>query len=83
MLALSAALGVVAGWVAATGKTKAQAVRALDVLVLGPGLVAAAATIRLPPFARYAVAFAGGATVSYNARNFLAERGSDGSRGIS
>lgn len=76
MLALSAALGALAGWLAATGEGKTQAVRALDVLILGPGLVAAAAAIRLPLTARLALAFAGGATVSYNARNFLGQRGS-------
>lgn len=57
-----AVLGALLGWWAATGE-KTQAVRLLDVLVIGPALLFAA-----PRPLRDLI---GAATISYNLRNFL------------
>ena len=54
---------------------KSQGVRVLDVLVLGPGTIAAAAAAdELHPVARLALAGYGIATVGYNAKNWRATR---------
>lgn len=69
VLALAAVAGAVAGWWSAKGE-KSQAVRAADVLIVGPLLVVSS-YIDLEPSVRLALAFIGGATVGYNARNFI------------
>ena len=57
---------------------KTQTVRAFDVLVLGPGTIAAAMAARkgpLPPWAVVSLVVYGGATILYNARNWWLARG--------
>lgn len=55
---------------------KAQGVRLVDVALLGPFMVwAGARAVELPPWARVTLVLAGGATIAYNARNFLELRG--------
>ena len=73
-LALVAIAGVIIGWISANGEEKSQAVRLLDVLVLGPGLLFASFAPAPPAGIRAAMAFVGGATVGYNARNFAKAR---------
>lgn len=74
MVNLAATGGVVLGWWAARGQ-KSQAVRAVDVVALGPFLVwAAGRPGRLERGARALLALAGGATVGYNARNWWRTR---------
>lgn len=71
---VTGAVGLVIGWLAAGATAepeKSQAVRVLDVLVIGPGLFAAALADRLEPEHRLVIAFVAGATVGYNARNLL------------
>jgi hypothetical protein len=53
---------------------KSQTVRVFDVLVLGPFMVYAASRLRMGKGARAFLAFAGVATVLYNARNYLLNR---------
>lgn len=70
----AAVLGVIVGAVTAgvTRETeKSQAVRLLDVFVLGPGLLGLALRPNLTVPERLALAFIGGATVGYNAVNLL------------
>jgi hypothetical protein len=53
---------------------KSQAVRLVDVLVLGPFMMWAASRRELPEWARLALFVAGGLTVAYNGRNWLEAR---------
>ena len=64
--------GVLVGWVSANGK--AQTVRALDVLVLGPLMVYVGSREQTALALRRTLTFAGAATVAYNLRNYLAEQ---------
>lgn len=72
------AAGGALGW-AAGGRRKAQAVRLVDVWLLGPLMVYVAATSDEPDggaeeLARAALVVAGAATITYNGRNYLRER---------
>jgi hypothetical protein len=67
---LAALAGIAAGWLAADGINKTPGVRVLDVVVLGPFMVVASFG-SLSPAQRQALAFAGGATMSYNLKNYL------------
>lgn len=67
--------GAVVGW-AAAGRPKAQAVRLVDVWLLGPLMVYVAATADEPDdglqeLARQTLTAAGAATITYNGRNYL------------
>ena len=78
------ALGGLAGWLAAepegnvltTGadvaREKSQNIRALDVTALGPFLIFLGVVGVASRSARFVLAFAGAATVTFNGRNFLA-----------
>ena len=68
---MAAALGALVGWLAAPGINKTQGVRIVDVVVLGPLLVLWSVQPVLDRPSRLALAFIGGATASYNLRNFL------------
>lgn len=70
----AALLGLAAGWLAAPGINKTQGVRILDVAVLGPVLTIWALKPRLSRQERGMLAFIGGATASYNLRNYLKYR---------
>lgn len=70
-MGLAIGLGGIVGWMAARSG-KSQDVRALDVLVLGPLMILVAAG-GLKGAAKFALVFAGAATVTFNARNFSAE----------
>lgn len=50
---------------------KSQAVRLLDVVVLGPLLLWAGSRPELPPWARVFFGASGALTIAYNGRNFL------------
>ena len=69
------ALGSLAGWIAGRMDGKAQAVRAIDVLALGPFMVFMSTKVEAPKGARFILALAGAATMTYNGRNFLEIRG--------
>jgi hypothetical protein len=73
-------VGALAGWFLAGG-TKTQAVRLGDVVLLGPLMIYAASSgadcyypseeLGRRRAVSWALAAAGGATITYNARNFL------------
>ena len=67
--------GMVVGWLAAPGINKTQGVRLLDTVVLVPLLVLLSVDKQLSQRERAVLAFTGGATVSYNFRNYLKYRG--------
>ncbi len=52
-----------------TGKT--QQIRLLDTFGLGPFLMYMATRVDGPPGAKFALGFAGAATVTFNGRNFI------------
>ncbi len=83
------ALGSVLGWYArrtdagiSAGLGKTQDVRVLDVLALGPFMVYMSTKVEAPQGARWILAFAGAATITYNGRNFLELRGSNATENI-
>lgn len=54
---------------------KGQAVRLVDVFALGPFMVWAATVPRLPEWARLALFVSGVLTVTYNADNYMRQKG--------
>ncbi len=75
---MAVALGSVLGWVARRADGgKAQEVRVIDVLALGPFMVYMSTKVEAPKGARFVLALAGAATITYNGRNFLQLRGTD------
>lgn len=68
---LAALAGAIVGWFAADGINKTPGVRILDVLILGPYLVVVALDAKPSQVLRLGLAFAGGATVTYNLKNYL------------
>lgn len=50
---------------------KSQAVRLVDVFLLGPFMLWAAGRLEAPPWARTTLAAAGALTILYNGRNYL------------
>lgn len=68
---IGAIAGLALGWLAAPGINKTQGVRLVDTVVLGPWLVLLSAYPRLSHRQRAMLAFVGGATASYNFRNYL------------
>jgi hypothetical protein len=81
--------GSLAGWIAkrtdagiSSGLSKVQDVRILDVLALGPFMVYMSTKVTAPEGARWLLAFAGAATITYNGRNFLEIRGTDATQNI-
>lgn len=65
-------VGLVLGWLAATEEEKTQVIRALDVVLLGPFMIYIASQDSVSEITGSVLAFAGAATISYNARNFKA-----------
>lgn len=61
---------------------KSQAVRLIDVLVLGPFLIWAGHQRQLPSWGRDTLNAIGVLTITYNLRNYLETRRADGSRRI-
>ena len=83
------ALGSILGWYAkrtdagiTCGLGKTQDVRILDVLALGPFMVYMSTKVEAPEGARWILAFAGAATITYNGRNFLELRGNNATKDI-
>lgn len=74
---LAALAGALVGWLAADAVNKTPDVRILDVVVLGPYLVVVALEREPAQLLRIGLAFAGGATITYNLKNYLGnlERG--------
>jgi hypothetical protein len=68
---LAATVGAIVGWLAADAINKTPGVRAFDVAILGPFMVIASLETSLTGFQRCALAFAGGATMTYNLKNYL------------
>lgn len=62
---------LVVGWLATTG-VKSQWVRLIDVFVYGPFLIWVAFQVK-PVWAKVLLLFLGATTITYNARNWLAE----------
>ena len=86
---LAVALGSLLGWIAkrtdtgiVCGLRKTQDVRILDVVALGPFMVYMSTKVEAPPGARWILAFAGAATITYNGRNFLELRGDNAAKNI-
>lgn len=70
---IAAAAGALTGWLAADGINKTPGVRVLDTVVLGPFMILAALDPDPSKAQRAALAFAGGATVTYNLKNYLGD----------
>jgi hypothetical protein len=68
---LATLAGAAAGWLTADAINKTPGVRVLDVVVLGPFLILASFEPAPTKAQRWALAFAGGATVTYNLKNYL------------
>jgi len=71
VVVVAAVAGAWVGWTTAGGGTKGVELRAWDVLVLGPWLLALAAGRAPTPAERAALAFTGAATITHNGRNAL------------
>lgn len=67
------AVGLALGWYGAADEGKTQTVRLLDVLAIGP-LMILAATSRLPAGLREILLVTGGATITFNLRNYKKEQ---------
>ena len=67
--------GGLLGWWIAQRQGKTQQIRVLDTFALGPFMMYMATKVDGPPGTRFALAFAGAATVTFNGRNYLRIRG--------
>ncbi len=67
--------GGFAGWWMSKRTGKTQQIRLLDTFGLGPFLMYMATRVDGPPGAKFALGFAGAATVTFNGRNFVRIQG--------
>lgn len=60
-------------WAQATDarEGKSQAIRVLDVLLLGPLMIYAGTALTIGPVARWLLVIAGGGTIAFNAANYI------------
>jgi hypothetical protein len=63
------------GWWIANKSGKTQQIRIVDTFGLGPFLMYMATRVEGPPGAKFALGFAGAATVTFNGRNYVRIQG--------
>lgn len=67
-------VGLISGWMATLG-TKSQAIRVVDITLIGPAMIALGGTATTSPMLlRMVVVYFGATTITYNLRNYLAQR---------